>query len=77
MKKEIRIVSRGGKYTFRWVLLDSDGEVEVLLKDEVDLRFRSYAELADIIDMLNVAKKKPSIMVNSCNKKLYGEEDLD
>lgn len=70
--RELRQVSYKGRYRLMWAQVDADGDIVRLLKNEdVDASFRSLDELRALIALVEGAKGKSIITVNSGNERMY------
>ena len=74
--RSLRIVSYLGRYTVKWVVEDSDGDVDYILRDDgIDFKERNLNDLKRLIKKVGLAIDKPVIIVNSANKDIYFKEE--
>ena len=76
MMKQIRIVSRRGKYSLRSVVVDEDGEVLRIVSDDVDVFSKDLTAFKKILDAITEARKLPIIVLCAANIHLYGGCDM-
>ena len=72
MKKVLRVCCKAGRYSFRYVLEDADGDVVKVLRDELETSFRDMSEVHELTDEMKLAVGLPVFHIVAANKRMLG-----
>ena len=75
MEKILRVVSSKGKYAFKYVMVDGDGDVIKVLRDDLEVTFRDLSEMHELTDEMKAAMGLPVFHVGAINKRMLGLEE--
>ena len=67
----IRLVSEGGRVSFRWCRLDEDGDVDAISTEPITLQSGTYSNLLRVMELCMQCSSLPRLVVNAGNKSLY------
>lgn len=67
----VRLISEGGKISFRWCRVDDDGDVDAIASEPITLQSVSYSAVLQVLERCMQSASLPVLVLNSGNRAMY------